>query len=254
MSRIEHKPLVDSEELPLPQKQSPDLTSPELDVIDLNEDELLEDLEEQSKLFSIWNRKTMRLEAIVVAVLTMVSSTVYTVKMYNWWHDKMELYIYASELEAWRMRRLCQTLVWFSVIGNIMVFVSSIPVLFAALPKSLMERCQRRHHLLPFIFVQIFTMITAINRLMLTFIFSESATNDSNLDFAKLYEIRSLDIVTSALALFLICAFYRDLKKSKGRVEDIEASPVTIRTVKVLGTSTNAVERKTIPFCVNGAM
>lgn len=152
--------------------------------------------------------RTGRLEATVVAVLTIISSVVYTVKLFKWSEENIDSYVNQSQIveEQEKIRHLCKIVVLFSLTGNALAFLSSIPVFYATWAPTVAECRLRRHAVLPYIFVHIFLFVTAINKLALAYLFFGESDKD-------MFSYRGLDVVTDGLALFLMVVYFMNLQR-----------------------------------------
>jgi len=160
---------------------------------------------------------TGRLEATVVAGLTIISSLIYTIKLYKWSEQNIEVYANQTDIveEQHRIRRLCHLVVSFSLIGNALAIISSAPVFYAVWPSVVAECRKRRYFVIPYILVHVFLFVTAINKLVLAYVFFGKEDRD-------LFSARGLDVVTDGLALFLMTAYFLNLQwKPKAMLQEI---------------------------------
>ena len=181
----------------------------------------LSDTKGSSLKMVVWHQKSGRVETGIVAGLTLVNAAVNSYKVYNYWNENLDKFVDRVDLEynKERVTHVCHILMAMSQLMNMLVFVSCIPVLYTVAPTDFGTCRKRRHGLVPFIVVHIFTLITSLNRMMLSVILTETGSKSAG------YEIYVLDMTIDVIALFLIFSFYKALRsyKEETAMSDVEA-------------------------------
>ena len=206
----------------------------------------------------IWNQKAGRVETGIVAALTMLNSVVNTVKQQKYWHRNLDRFIMQADTGNGRhkIEHLCHIIMGMTYLMNTLIFVSCLPVFYTILSGNFAVCRQRRHGLLPFILIHIFTLISSFNRMVLTTLLTEARSSNTG-DIFSYISVYILDISIDTIALFLMISFYRNLRSYKVDPkdtmassimnDDIEKSPSTkpSKSRKIVTTSTTTNAGKT---------
>ena len=167
-----------------------------------------------------------RLEAFLVAILTMASSTVYIYKLSDWASQDSIKTILANsvmtEVEQDDVKHVFDSLLYLSIIGNVFSFLTSLP-LFLVITKNMETNRKRRYALLPYILCHTILGVTAFNRLLLTFMLSENSVS------GHVISVRAFSFATIFLSLVLIGMYYYNLSNytttfNKTTVDDQKTS------------------------------
>lgn len=192
----------------------------------------------QSKMV-VWNQQAGRVECGIVAGLTMLNSVVNSIKVQRYWTKNLDSFIMKADTSYARHRveHVCHIIMAMTYLMNALIFASCLPV-FHTISSSNFSACrQRRHGLLPFILIHIFTLVSSFNRMMLAILLSEaSGISTTGGRITTEINVYILDISIDAIALLLMVSFYRNLRSYKVDSKepmapmmnnDIEASPTT---------------------------
>lgn len=156
-----------------------------------------------------------RIEALVVALLTMLSSVLYVLKLSQWIsNDGIKPYIegLTSLNDQEQVKRVCNAVVYVSIAGNVASFLTSLP-LFFVVSKDMETNRRRKYALLPYICCHVILCVTALNRLLMSVVL----TNEGIV--MKVMSVRIFDVLTLTLSVLLIGLYYRDLTFFAGNEE-----------------------------------